>query len=107
MDHEPTPAERLRSLLRTASSVDVVVAAGDRVGAGRRVSLLGSHTFGSDGRMLVAVPADSALAIDLSGGSLAVRIEVTDVAPVAMRDRIRARAVLAGQLSATSLGPSK
>jgi hypothetical protein len=101
MDHEPTPAEQLRSLLRTASSIDMVTA-GDRVGAGRRVSLLDSHTFDLDGRLLVAVPGDSALAIDLYGGSTRVRIEVTDVAPVAMRDRIRARAVLTGRLSVTA-----
>jgi hypothetical protein len=103
MDHEPTPAERLRSLLRTASSIDVV-AGGDRVGAGRRLSLLDSHAFDVDGRLLVAVPGDNALAIDLSGGSLPARIEITDVSPVAMRDRVRARAVLSGRLSVT--GPS-
>jgi hypothetical protein len=105
MGHEPTPAERLRSLLYAASSIDLV-ASGDPIGAGRRVSLMDSHTFDADGRLLLAVPRDGALAIDLSAGPLPVRIELTDIAPVAMRDRIRARAVLAGRLSVTLAQPT-
>lgn len=104
MDQEPAPAERLRSLLRTASSIDVVTAAG-RFGAGRRANLLDSHAFDLDDRFLLAVPSDSALAIDLSGGPLPVRVEITDIAPVAMRDRVRARAVLTGRLSVTGPRP--
>src|SRR5687767_11204028 len=92
MDHAPTAAERLRSLLRTASSLDVVAGA-------RRMQLMDSHTINPDGRLLLAVPDECALALDLTQGPLAVRIEITDVAPVAMRDRVRARAVIEGQLS--------
>jgi hypothetical protein len=92
MDHAPTAAERLRSLLRTASSLDVVAGA-------RRMQLMDSHTIDTDGRLLLAIPDDCALALDLTDGPLAARIEITDIAPVAMRDRVRARAVLEGQLS--------
>jgi hypothetical protein len=96
MDHAPTAAERLRSLLRTASSLDVVA-------SGRRMQLMDSHTIDADGRMLLAVPDDCALALDLVDGQLPARIELTDVAPVAMRNRVRARAVLDGRLSV--IGP--
>jgi hypothetical protein len=91
MDHAPTAAERLRSLLRTASSLDVVAGA-------RRMPLMDSHTNDPARRLLLAVPDDCALALDLTGGPLAARVEITDVAPVAMRNRVRARAVLEGQL---------
>jgi hypothetical protein len=89
MEDVPTPAERLRSLLRSATSLDIVA-------AGRRVQLMDSHTVDAEGVVRIAVPADGALALDLVGGPLPVVIEITDVAPVAMRDRIRARATLAG-----------
>jgi hypothetical protein len=89
MEHAPTPADRLRSLLCSASSLDIVA-------AGRRVQLMDSHVVGANGRVLIAVPADGALALDLTDGPLPVLIEITDVAPVAMRDRIRGRATLAG-----------
>ena len=61
MDHAPTAAERLRSLLRTASSLDVVAGA-------RRMQLMDSHTIDADGRMLLAVPDDCALAWTWSRG---------------------------------------
>jgi hypothetical protein len=85
MIHAPTAAERLRSLLRTASSLDVVAGA-------RRMQLMDSHTVDPDGRLLLVVPDDCALAQDLAEGPRTARIEITDIAPVAMRDRVRARA---------------
>src|SRR5688572_29236907 len=98
MSHAPTAAERLRSLLCTASSVDVVA-------RGRRICLMDAHTVDADGRVVLAVPADCALAVDLSGGPLPASVEVTDIAPVAMRDRVRARAAFAGTLTVS--GPSR
>jgi hypothetical protein len=88
---ELTPAERLRSLLCSASSLDIVA-------AGRRVSLLDCHAVDASGKLTVDVPADSALAMELSDGPLPALIEITDVSPVAMRDRIRSRAFFAGGL---------
>jgi hypothetical protein len=96
MEPAPTAAERLRSLLHTASSLDVV-------GGGRRVSLMDSHLVDAHGVLRIGVPADSALALDLRGGLLPTRIEITDVAPIAMRDRVRARAVLDGRLTVSAL----
>jgi hypothetical protein len=102
MDQAPTAAERLRSLLHTVSSLDVVA-------RWRRMSLMDSHLVGADGRLRIGVPRDCALALDLVAGAVPVHVEVTDVAPVAMRDRVRARAALDGQLSVsereTAAGP--
>lgn len=89
--NEPLPAERLRSLLCSASSLDILA-------GGRRVSLLDGHSVDGAGRLSIEVPADSALALDLAEGPLPAIIEITDVSPVAMRDRIRGRATLAGGL---------
>lgn len=89
--HEPSTAERLRSLLCTASSLDILA-------AGRRVSLLDGHVVDESGRLTIDIPADNALGLELSDGPLPALIEITDVSPVAMRNRIRARATLAGGL---------
>ncbi|GIJ65548.1 DUF2470 domain-containing protein [Virgisporangium ochraceum] len=93
--NEPSPAERLRSLLCSASSLDIVA-------AGRRVSLLDGHAVDADGRLTIEVPADSALALELAEGPLPAIVEITDVSPVAMRNRIRARATFAGGLRSTT-----
>jgi hypothetical protein len=93
--NEPSPAERLRSLLCSASSLDIVA-------AGRRVSLLDGHAVDADGRLTIEVPADSALALELAEGPLPAIVEITDVSPVAMRHRIRARATFAGGLRSTA-----
>jgi hypothetical protein len=98
MEYVPTAAERLRSLVLSASSLDVVA-------AGRRVHLMDSHIVDADGRVRIAVPADGALALDLADGPLPALIDITDVAPVAMRDRIRARATLAGAMTIVGPGP--
>jgi hypothetical protein len=91
---EPTSSERLRSLLHSSSSLDIVA-------AGRRMSLLDGHAVDDSGRLTIQVPADCALALDLSDGPLPAIIEITDVSPVAMRNRIRGRATLAGGLRPT------
>lgn len=92
---EPTPAERLRSLLCSASSLDIIA-------GGRRMSLLDGHAIDDAGHLTIEVPADCALALDLSDGPLPAIIEITDVSPVAMRNRIRSRATLAGGLRPTA-----
>jgi hypothetical protein len=49
----PSPAERLRSLLCSASSLDIVA-------AGRRVSLLDGHAVDDAGRLTIDVPGFAA-----------------------------------------------
>ncbi|MGI5378971.1 DUF2470 domain-containing protein [Streptomyces sp. CA-251387] len=96
---EPTPAERARSVLSAAGSLTVTT-------HGHRVELIGLHTVDAAARLLLQNPPDAHLAAELAvapHGDLAALVEFTDVAPVAVRDRVRARLTLGGWL--TALGP--
>ncbi|QOV34848.1 DUF2470 domain-containing protein [Streptomyces ferrugineus] len=96
---EPTPAERARSVLAAAGSLTVTT-------QGHRVELIGLHTVDAAARLLLHNPPDGHLAAELAvapHGDLAALAEFTDIAPVAVRERVRARLTLGGWLSA--LGP--
>lgn len=91
----PAAAERARSVLAAAWSCVVTAEAG-------REELVGAHTVSDDGRVLLQLPADSALlaaAICAPRGEPSTVLEFADVAPVPVRDRIRARLWLAGWCS--------
>jgi Protein of unknown function (DUF2470) len=88
----PGAAERARSVLAAAWSCTVT-------GAGGREEFTGAHTVDAGGRVLLRVPGDSALratAICAPRGAPSAVLEFADVAPVPVRDRIRARLWLAG-----------
>ncbi|MFE0474182.1 DUF2470 domain-containing protein [Streptomyces sp. NPDC058947] len=88
----PAAAERARSVLAAAWSCSVTA-------EGTREELVGAHTVAEDGRVMVAVPEDSALlgaAICAPRGEPSAVLEFADVAPVPLRSRIRARLWLAG-----------
>ncbi|MEG8280320.1 DUF2470 domain-containing protein [Streptomyces sp. AHA2] len=88
----PTAAERARSVLAAAWSCSVTAES-------TREELVGAHTVTHDGRVLVAVPEDSALltaAICAPRGEPSAVLEFADVAPAPVRTRIRARLWLAG-----------
>ncbi|MFJ8463381.1 DUF2470 domain-containing protein [Streptomyces swartbergensis] len=88
----PAAAERARSVLAAAWSCSVTA-------EGTREELVGAHTVTEDGRVLVDVPEDSGLlaaAICAPRGEPSAVLEFADVAPVPVRDRIRARLWLAG-----------
>lgn len=96
---EPTPAERARSVLAAAGSLTVTT-------HGRRIELIGLHTVDAAARLLLHNPPDGHLAAELAvapHGDLAALVEFTDLAPVAVRERVRARLTLGGWL--TALGP--
>ncbi|MDC0770993.1 DUF2470 domain-containing protein [Streptomyces sp. HD] len=96
---EPTPAERARSVLSAADSLTVTT-------HGHRVELIGLHTVDAAARLLLQNPPDAHLAAELAlapHGDLAALVEFTDIAPVAVRERVRTRLTLGGWLSA--LGP--
>ncbi|MFG2479161.1 DUF2470 domain-containing protein [Streptomyces fagopyri] len=87
----PTPAERVQSILYAAQSMTVVSD--------------GSHTevhrldgAGAMGRIHLHAPADGGPGEP--GTRLPVRLEFTDIAPTAVRDRLRARVTLTGLLAA-------
>lgn len=91
----PTAAARARSLLATAWSCAVTTQTG-------RDELVGAHSVTEDGRLLLSPPDDSALAAALictPRGEPSTLIEFADVAPVPMRERIRARLWLSGTLA--------
>ncbi|MFE3877879.1 DUF2470 domain-containing protein [Kitasatospora sp. NPDC059146] len=91
---EPTTAERVRSLLSATSSL-TVRALGEHHDLDTPVSVHGS-------RLRLRAPLDAPLVAALAGATatdgLAVVLDVTDVSPVAVRDRIRGRLTLAGRL---------
>lgn len=88
----PAAAERARSVLAAAWSCAVTAEGG-------REEFVGAHTVAEDGRVLLHVPEDSALvaaAICAPRGEPSAVLEFADVAPVAMRSRIRGRLWMAG-----------
>lgn len=96
---EPSPAERARSVLAAAGSLTVTT-------QGHRIELIGLHTVDAASRLLLHNPPDGHLAAELAmapHGDLATLVEFTDIAPVAVRERVRARLTLGGGL--TALGP--
>ncbi|MFE9997200.1 DUF2470 domain-containing protein [Streptomyces avermitilis] len=88
----PAAAERARSVLAAAWSCAVTAEGG-------REEFVGTHTVAADGVVLLPVPEDSALrvaAICAPRGEPSAVLEFADVAPVPVRNRIRARLWMAG-----------
>ncbi|MGW7465283.1 DUF2470 domain-containing protein [Streptomyces xantholiticus] len=96
---QPTGAEQVRSVLAAAESLTVTT-------NGHRCDLAGLHSLDTRGRLTLELSADSHLAVAVAcapRGNVAAMVEFTDVAPTAVRDRVRARVVLSGWL--TPVGP--
>ncbi|CAL9343562.1 DUF2470 domain-containing protein [Streptomyces sp. enrichment culture] len=94
----PGAAQRARSVLAAAWSCTVTAEAA-------REELIGAHEVTDDGRVLLRLPADSALAaaaLCAPRGEPSAVLEFADAAPVPVRGRIRARLWLAGRLSAAA-----
>ncbi|TWV55514.1 DUF2470 domain-containing protein [Streptomyces misionensis] len=87
----PGAAQRARSVLVAAWSCAVTA-------GGEREEYVGAHTVADDGAVVLALPEDSALRTAARQDTRAV-LEFADVAPVPVRDRIRARLWLAGRLA--------
>ncbi|WP_419995395.1 DUF2470 domain-containing protein [Streptomyces boninensis] len=95
---EPTPAERIRTILATSDSLALTL-----LDDGYRADLVGLHSADEYGALTLRPPRDSALATRVAGaelGDLPAQLELTDLAPVAVRDRVRAQVTLAGWLTA-------
>ncbi|MEU6405013.1 DUF2470 domain-containing protein [Streptomyces sp. NPDC046985] len=91
----PSAAQRARSVLAAAWSCAVSAQGG-------REEFVGVHTVAGDGRVLLRVPEDSALgaaALCAPRGELPAVLEFADVAPVPVRQRIRARLWLSGRFT--------
>jgi hypothetical protein len=90
----PSPAEVIRSVMAAAGSLDVVAECG-------RARVIGRHVVDDAGRLLLHLPADSRLvrcAVRATGG-VPVVSELTDVAPIAVPERVRAQVRLNGVLT--------
>ncbi|MFF8606776.1 DUF2470 domain-containing protein [Streptomyces sp. NPDC015346] len=92
---EQTAAERVRSVLARAVSLSLTT-------DGQDYDLIGMHSVGRKGRITLRPQPDSPLAAQVASaprGSLAVLLEFTDIAPTALRDRVRARVTISGWLA--------
>ncbi|MFF7458903.1 DUF2470 domain-containing protein [Kitasatospora sp. NPDC008115] len=89
---EPSAAERIGSLLTATSSV-VLRAGGEQHELTTPVSVHGS-------RLRLRAPLDAPLTVAAAReqDGLPVVLDLTDIAPVAVRDRVRGRLTLAGRL---------
>ncbi|MDH6135607.1 hypothetical protein P3T37_005023 [Kitasatospora sp. MAA4] len=97
----PTDAEQVRSILHAATSLTVTTDAGRHELYGSRLLTFGpGPRRGLDHGMRLAVPAGSRLADEASAAAAGVPalLEWTDVAPTAVRARIRGRLRLAARL---------
>ncbi|WP_175410458.1 DUF2470 domain-containing protein [Streptomyces sp. TRM64462] len=97
---ELTAAERVRSVLARAISLSLTT-------DGQSYDLIGMHTVGRKGRITLHARPDSPLAAQVATaprGSLAALLEFTDIAPTAVRDRVRARVTVSGWLAPAEAG---
>ncbi|MEU6075714.1 DUF2470 domain-containing protein [Micromonospora sp. NPDC047074] len=76
--------------------------------AEHRADVVGRHAVGGDGRLRLDLPARSQLAGALARqGEAVATIEVTDVAPTPVRDRVRGRGSLTGWLTPVAVGADR
>lgn len=74
---------------------------------GHRCSLVGLHAIDAVGRLILRAPAHSCLVTEVGtapGVGVSTMVEVTDVAAMAVRDRVRARVTVHGSLSLVHQG---
>lgn len=93
----PTAAEHVRTVLARAISLSLTT-------AGQAYDLIGMHSVGADGRITLHPQADSPLTRQIAeapDGGLAALLEFTDIAPTAVRNRVRARVTVSGRLTPT------
>lgn len=100
---EPSPAERVRSILAAAHSLTVTT-----VGACEEIMIGAGVKF--DGALQLCVPADCHIVGETllaPRGEVPVVLEWTDVAPVPVRDRVRARVRITACLYASESRPEE
>src|SRR3954468_17984590 len=86
-----SPAERVRSVLVAAASLTLVA-------GGHRTYLVDRHTVEPDGRLTLDLPDRTA-----APGGVPVVLELTDIAPIAMRNRVRAQVTVHARLMPAGL----
>ncbi|WP_338674445.1 DUF2470 domain-containing protein [Streptomyces sp. SCSIO 30461] len=99
---EPTAAERIRSVVLASGSLTLAT-------GGTLYELTAMHTVDGKGRLRLHAPAGSRLAaeaVSAPRGVLAGLAQFTDIAPVAVRERVRARVALSGWLTPADIQSS-
>ncbi|MFD5424377.1 DUF2470 domain-containing protein [Streptomyces sp. NPDC127084] len=99
---EPTAAERIRSVVLASGSLTLTT-------GGTLYELTAMHTVDDKGRLRLHAPADSRLAaeaVSAPRGVLAGLAQFTDISPVAVRERVRARVTLSGWLTPADIQSS-
>ncbi|MGW5353507.1 DUF2470 domain-containing protein [Streptomyces sp. NPDC004031] len=100
---EPTAAERVRSILTAAGSAAVTA------NGAHEDFLTGVAADLDGGTLLLTVPVDSGAAAEASRGpavGIPAVLEWTDLAPVPVRDRVRAQVRITARLHAPEPGPA-
>lgn len=90
-------AEHVRTVLARAISLSLTT-------AGQAYDLIGMHSVGTDGTLTLHPEPDGPLTRQVAeapDGGLPALLEFTDVAPTAVRSRVRARVMVSGALTPT------
>ncbi len=96
--HPEASAQRLRTIVAAATSLELRT-------PGHRADLINRHTLDPRGRIRVDLPVNSRLATDITRQrEVAAVVEITDVAPTPVRERVRGRVTLSGWLTPVALG---
>lgn len=91
--HPDASAQRLRTIVAAATSLELRT-------PGHRADLINRHSLDSRGRIQIDLPVNSRLATDIAHQrEVAAVVEIADVAPTPVRERIRGRGTLSGWLT--------
>ncbi|MET9375788.1 DUF2470 domain-containing protein [Streptomyces sp. NPDC002992] len=97
---EQPAAEHVRSVLARAISLSLSA-------EGQDYDLIGMHSVDGRGRIVLHPQADSPLAVQVAAaerGGIGAVLEFTDIAPTALRDRVRARVTITGRVAPAEAG---
>ncbi|WP_018217558.1 DUF2470 domain-containing protein [Salinispora vitiensis] len=99
--HPAASAQRLRTIVAAATSLELRT-------PGHRADLINRHTLNPRGRIRMDLPIDSRLATDITRQrEVAAVVEITDVAPTPVRERVRGRGTFSGWLTPVAPGDNE
>ncbi|MCN0180851.1 DUF2470 domain-containing protein [Salinispora arenicola] len=99
--HPDASAQRLRTIVAAATSLELRT-------PGHRADLINRHSLDPSGRIRIDLPVDSRLATDITHQrEVAAVLEITDLAPTPVRDRVRGRCTLSGWLAPVTISDTR
>lgn len=91
-------AQRLRTIVAAATSLELRT-------PGHRADLVNRHTLDPSGRIRLDLPVNSRLATDITRQrEVTAVVEITDLAPTPVRERVRGRGTFSGWLTPVTPG---